>query len=148
MYCSSVQIRNAWNEKKTAAQNLKDMGLAFDPNLTLPVRKQTPQIPGSEEEAEASQGLVIKPYVIKELEAEASLPGKDTKSLSRDTIEYVQYMIREHSDNYKAMARDEKNYYQDTPKQIRRKVELYKRFHPEQYNAFIASLKGQKMDTS
>lgn len=39
-----------------------------------------------------------------------------------------------------AMARDEKNYYQDTPKQIRRKVAEYKRCHPEQFNAFLESL--------
>lgn len=38
------------------------------------------------------------------------------------------------------MARDEKNYYQDTPKQIKRKINEYKRCHPEHYNAFINSL--------
>ncbi len=42
------------------------------------------------------------------------------------------------------MARDEKNYYQDTPKQIKRKVELYKRCHPEEYAAFFATLQSQK----
>lgn len=39
-----------------------------------------------------------------------------------------------------AMARDEKNYYQDTPKQIKRKINEYKRFHPEHYGAFMESL--------
>lgn len=39
-----------------------------------------------------------------------------------------------------AMARDEKNYYQDTPKQIKRKINEYKRFHPEHYSAFMESL--------
>lgn len=39
-----------------------------------------------------------------------------------------------------AMARDEKNYYQDTPKQIRRKVAEYKRCHTDQFNAFLESL--------
>lgn len=38
------------------------------------------------------------------------------------------------------MARDEKNYYQDTPKQIKRKIEAYKRCHPDHYKAFIDSL--------
>ncbi|XP_036378842.1 nucleolar protein 16 [Megalops cyprinoides] len=139
------QIRNAWNDKKSVAQNLKDMGLAFDPNLALPLRKN--KVPGADAE-ETEAPLVRKPYVIKGLEEEANLPTKDTKSLSRDIIEYVQYMIKEHNDNYKAMARDEKNYYQDTPKQIKRKVDQYKRFHPEEYAAFIESLKAQKMDCS
>lgn len=98
-----------------------------------------------------------------ELEEEAGRPEKDSKTLSSDLIEYVQHMIREHGDNYKvsetsrlpvfiqvpnthcflslqAMARDEKNYYQDTPKQIRRKVAEYKRCHPEQFSAFVEAL--------
>lgn len=39
-----------------------------------------------------------------ELEEEASRPEKDSKTLSSDLIEYVQYMIREHNDNYKVRA--------------------------------------------
>ncbi|XP_061104640.1 nucleolar protein 16 [Conger conger] len=133
------QIRHAWNDKRSVARNLSDMGLAFDPNVSLPVGKQ--MISGTETEDKTTGPLVRKPYVIKGLEAEASLPGKDTRSLSTDMIEYLQYMIREHSDDFKAMAKDEKNYYQDTPKQIRRKVELYKRFHPGQFSTFMDSLK-------
>lgn len=44
------------------------------------------------------------------------------------------------------MARDEKNYYQDTPKQIKRKINVYKNFYPEEYKDFVASLKQEKMD--
>lgn len=44
------------------------------------------------------------------------------------------------------MARDEKNYYQDTPKQIKRKIGVYKRFYPEEFQAFTASLQQVKMD--
>lgn len=36
-----------------------------------------------------------------------------------------------------AMAQDEKNYYQDTPKQIKRKINEYMRCHPD---AFMDSL--------
>ncbi|MEQ2208898.1 Nucleolar protein 16 [Xenoophorus captivus] len=108
-----AQIRNAWDDNKSTARNLQEMGLSFDPNQTLPIKKQM---------------------------EEASLQEKDSKTLSSDLIEYVQYMIREHKDNYKAMARDEKNYYQDTPKQIKRKINEYKRCHPQHYEAFISSL--------
>lgn len=44
------------------------------------------------------------------------------------------------------MARDEKNYYQDTPKQIKRKINVYKNFYPEEYKDFVASLKQEKME--
>lgn len=36
-----------------------------------------------------------------ELEYEASLPEKKSETLSRDLIDYVQYMIRNHGENYK-----------------------------------------------
>uniref|UniRef100_A0A673XWT4 Nucleolar protein 16 n=1 Tax=Salmo trutta TaxID=8032 RepID=A0A673XWT4_SALTR len=135
------QIRNAWSDKKSVARNLRDMGLAFDPNRALPIKTPTIAAVGRTEDAPTPK-LVRKPYVLNELVAEASLPEKDTKTLSTDLIEYVQYMVREHSENYKAMARDEKNYYQDTPSQIRRKVDQYKRCHPEEYTTFMESLKG------
>ncbi|XP_047463751.1 nucleolar protein 16 [Mugil cephalus] len=133
----NTQIRNAWDRRKSLARNLAEMGLAADPNKSLPVKKQA--LLGKDKETTAVP-IVTKPYVLNDLEAEASLPGKDCKTLSTDLIEYVQHMIREHNENYKAMARDEKNYYQDTPKQIKRKINEYKRCHPEQYEAFVKSL--------
>lgn len=36
-----------------------------------------------------------------ELEEEASRPGKDSKTLSSDLIDYVEHMIRQHGDDYK-----------------------------------------------
>ncbi|XP_070839495.1 nucleolar protein 16 [Chaetodon trifascialis] len=132
------QIRNAWDNRKSMARNLQDMGLAYDPNHTLPIKKH--RLLGEQRETKASAAIVTKPYVLDQLEEEASLPEKSSKTLSSDMIEYVQHMIREHGDNYKAMARDEKNYYQDTPKQIKRKINEYKRCHPEHYDAFISSL--------
>lgn len=50
---------------------------------------------------EKSVFVLLLWFVWAELEAEASLPGKDTKTLSTDLIEYVQYMIREHNQDYK-----------------------------------------------
>lgn len=132
------QIRNAWDDNKSMARNLQEMGLAFDPNRSLPIKKH--RLLGEETETRAPTSIVTKPYVLNQLEEEASRPEKDCKTLSSDLIEYAQYMIREHKDNYKAMARDEKNYYQDTPKQIKRKIDEYKRCHPEHYGAFISSL--------
>uniref|UniRef100_A0A672QVJ1 Nucleolar protein 16 n=1 Tax=Sinocyclocheilus grahami TaxID=75366 RepID=A0A672QVJ1_SINGR len=122
------QIRNAWDEHKTVKQNLQDMGLSLGTKGMLPIKNK-----------KASTNLESLP-----MEVEASLRGEDRTTCSTDMTEYVQYMVKEHNEDYKAMARDEKNYYQDTPKQIKRKVELYKRCHPKEYAAFIASLQSQK----
>ncbi|KAK1788105.1 hypothetical protein P4O66_016568 [Electrophorus voltai] len=140
------QIRKAWDNRKTAKQNLRDMGLAVGSKGVLPVNKARialkccfyPTLQAKD--GPVDQTGLLKPYVIKEMEAEASLPTIDKTTCSNDMIEFLQHMIKEHNEDYKAMARDEKNYYQDTPKQIKRKVDLYKRCHPEEYATFIASL--------
>ncbi|KAJ0061736.1 hypothetical protein NL108_008289 [Boleophthalmus pectinirostris] len=132
------QIRNAWDRNKSMVRNLREMGLAFDPNKSLPIKN--PRLIGKDPVTKAPVGVVTKPYVLNQLVEEASVPEKDSKTLSSDLIEYVQYMIREHKDNYKEMARDEKNYYQDTPKQIKRKINEYKRCHPDHFNTFMSSL--------
>ncbi|XP_049598936.1 nucleolar protein 16 [Syngnathus scovelli] len=129
-------IGNAWDQGKSMAKNLRDMGLVSDPNRSFPI-KQT-SVFGLRKERKAP--VVIKPYVVTQLEEEASQSTNISPTLSTDLIEYVQHMIREHKDNYKAMARDEKNYYQDTPKQIKRKIEQYKRLHAQQHADFVASL--------
>ncbi|NXR24661.1 NOP16 protein, partial [Cinclus mexicanus] len=139
-------IRHAWDPHKSVAQNLAEMGLAEDPNKAVPIPKK---LPGVEEESDRQQPgkkLVRKPYVVNEMELEASLPEKKSNTLSRDLIDYVRYMIQNHGENYKEMAQDEKNYYQDTPKQIKRKINVYKNFYPEEYKNFIASLKPEKME--
>ncbi|KAG7516898.1 hypothetical protein JOB18_043246 [Solea senegalensis] len=134
----SQQIRAAWNNRRSVARNLQDMGLVLDVNAALPVKKSS--LLRNDRETSASVAVVTKPYVIKQLEEEAGQALRDTKTLSSDLVEFVQHMIREHNDDYKAMARDEKNYYQDTPTQIRRKINEYKRCHLQDYHAFISSL--------
>ncbi|XP_029029580.1 nucleolar protein 16 [Betta splendens] len=134
----SEHIRNAWDNKKSLSRNFREMGLTADPNRALPLKKQT--LLSKDAETKSPANIVTKPYVLNQLEEEASRPLQVPKTLSSDLIQYAQYMIREHNDDYKAMARDEKNYYQDTPKQIKRKINEYKRFHPEHYSRFVSSL--------
>lgn len=138
-------IRHAWDHTKSVRQNLAEMGLAMDPNKAVPLRKR--KVKGMEVDVEERpKDLVRKPYVVNDLEAEASLPEKKGNTLSRDLIEYVHYMVENHGEDYKAMARDEKNYYQDTPKQIRNKINVYKRFYPTEWQSFVDSLQNKKME--
>uniref|UniRef100_A0A8I5Y0C6 Nucleolar protein 16 n=1 Tax=Rattus norvegicus TaxID=10116 RepID=A0A8I5Y0C6_RAT len=128
-------IRHAWDHTKSVRQNLAEMGLAMDPNKAVPLRVWAAKA--------LSHFLVSFPP---DLEAEASLPEKKGNTLSRDLIDYVHYMVENHGEDYKAMARDEKNYYQDTPKQIRNKINVYKRFYPTEWQVFVASLQNKKME--
>lgn len=139
------QIRNAWDDTKSVARNLAEMGLAVDPNQTQSTRKGKMLQMDVDLKPGQSQ-LVRKPYVLKGLQEVASLPEKSSKGISSDMIEYVKHMIENHGLNYKAMSRDEKNYYQDTPKQIKRKIDMYQRYHPIECSALIASAQENKMD--
>nr|KAF6349520.1 NOP16 nucleolar protein [Myotis myotis] len=122
------------------------MGLAMDPNKAVPLRKR--KVQAMEVDMDERRQLVRKPYVLNDLEAEASLPEKKGNTLSRDLIDYVRYMVENHGEDYKAMARDEKNYYQDTPKQIRNKINVYKRFYPAEWEAFTHSLQKNAMEVA
>ena len=138
-------IRRAWDQTKSVRQNLAEMGLAVDPNRAVPLLKRKVKAMEVDVE-ERPKELVLKPYVLYDLEAEASLPEKKGNTLSRDLIDYVRYVVENHGENYKAMAQDEKNYYQDTPKQIRNKINAYKRFYPAEWQAFTDSLQKNKME--
>ncbi|CAD7683582.1 unnamed protein product [Nyctereutes procyonoides] len=110
-------------------QNLAEMGLAMDPNKAVPLQKRKVKAMEVDIE-ERPKELVRKPYVLNDLEAEASLPEKKGNTLSRDLIDYVRYM----------------NYYQDTPKKIRNKINFYRRFYPAEWQTFIESLQKNKME--
>ncbi|XP_053318956.1 nucleolar protein 16 [Spea bombifrons] len=132
---SCDQIRNAWDDSKSVASNLADMGLAGDPNKVLPIHAN----PVKETDVEKTR-IIRKPYVIEGLKVAASVPSKKTMGISSDMVQYVRYMVENYREDYKAMARDEKNYYQDTPKQIKRKVNLYKQHHLKDYEALLSSV--------
>lgn len=86
MSCYSKVIKEAWNPKKTTCRNLRDMGLATDPNkaISIPSFKQEKlqkalQIVNkiesdSEEETEIVQKPAPKRRVAEKLEQEAKAP--------------------------------------------------------------------------
>uniref|UniRef100_A0A2K6STU3 Nucleolar protein 16 n=1 Tax=Saimiri boliviensis boliviensis TaxID=39432 RepID=A0A2K6STU3_SAIBB len=93
-------IRHAWDHAKSVRQNLAEMGLAVDPNKAVPLRKRKVKVMEVDVE-ERPKELVRKPYVLTDLEAEASLPEKKGNTLSRDLIDYVRYMVENHGEDYK-----------------------------------------------
>ncbi|VDK19034.1 unnamed protein product [Anisakis simplex] len=69
--------------------------------------------------------------VIRALEREVKREEKQIKKgrtyrLLEKDIEFCVYMIQKHGEDYEKMARDAKNLYQDTPKQIQRKIRIFK----------------------
>jgi hypothetical protein len=50
-------------------------------------------------------------------------------------------MLEKYNDDYKKMARDHKNYYQDTPAQIKRRINIFKTMKT-QYEKYLNEKKS------
>ncbi|GIY85713.1 nucleolar protein 16 [Caerostris extrusa] len=74
--------------------------------------------------------------VITQLEAEANVPPAKTLKLPTEPMKFCVYMIEKYGDDYEAMTRDPKNYYQCTAAQIRKKIKKFKSI-PSQWNAYL-----------
>ncbi|XP_067936716.1 nucleolar protein 16-like isoform X2 [Watersipora subatra] len=119
---------------------MESMGLSFDSNKS--VSKGRFNKAGST--SHHAEPLPDKKAVRKELEYKASLPENVKLRLSEPDTQYVIYMMENYGEDYKAMARDKKNYYQDTPKQIRKKILKFQKI-PELFDAYKL-MKEQEMN--
>lgn len=53
-------------------------------------------------------------------------------------MEFITYLLDKYGHDYKAMAKDKKNYYQETWKQLRAKIKTFMGI-PKQYSEYLAS---------
>nr|XP_032801234.1 nucleolar protein 16 isoform X4 [Petromyzon marinus] len=132
-------VRAAWDGRRSARRNLEDMGLASDPNQSVPLRMRRRDL----------KEPATKPHVAQALEQEAAVPVTPSPpSVSNDIVLMVRRLVHAYGEDYKAMARDDNNHYQDTPSQIRRKVELVRRHCPQEWELIISSSTGSSTDSS
>ncbi|KAH3706713.1 hypothetical protein DPMN_066101 [Dreissena polymorpha] len=139
------EIKESWDNRKSVYKNMADMGLCSDPNKTFRIKTTkellTPEVENVEE-IEKLNKKPVKEKVVKALEKEASLPAKKTNKLSEPDVQYCIYLLDKYGEDYKAMARDPRNHYQETPKQIKKKLNMFKNT-PSQYEEYLKS-KGEK----
>jgi hypothetical protein len=83
-----------------------------------------------------------KSYVATELQTDEKVPRVKNFRLPNNQVTYLTYLIDKYGEDYKAMAKDPKNYYQETWKQIRNKMKKFKNV-PEQYGKYLESKKKQ-----
>ncbi|XP_078574720.1 nucleolar protein 16-like [Branchiostoma floridae x Branchiostoma japonicum] len=137
-------VEAAWDDRKSVGQNLRDMGLSHDVNKTIPLPKTRDMMP----KVYQDEGMEVdvsppkkskkakKLHVMRQLEQEANTVQEGAPRLSSEMVRYCTYMMDKYGEDYVAMAKDVKNYYQDTPKQIRRKIARFKSI-PEQYQEYL-----------
>jgi len=159
------QVQEAWDPKQNAKTNMEKIGLAYNINKLMkpPSTKEelkklskrnskdvimvdadsSSKTKRSSEPKDIDE-VPAKSQVVEDLEAEAAMLTEEAKKggkklrLSQPEIRYCIYMIEKYGDNYDRMARDQKNVYQETAAQIRRKLETFKSI-PIQYNAYLRS---------
>ncbi|CAI4222622.1 unnamed protein product [Auanema sp. JU1783] len=150
--CKSEEsaVKNAWDVRKTVTENLSDMGLAANPNRVLPIIQPNRAIydavpidgvvpfDGKVEKKEYArrykkkslpQAKEVIPTLeakVREEEANIELLDRAQPLPHRDIQLCIYYLARYGSDDYKAMSRDPKNLFQLTPKQIEKRIKLYK----------------------
>jgi len=145
---SCPQLQEEWDAKKSAKSNMEKVGLAYNINKIMKIPSVKDELTqfakGSKKDAVMKDlDSTSKSQVVQELEREAASETEQAKKrkqlrLSQPEIRYCIYMIEKYGDEYDRMARDPKNAYQDTPAQIRRKIETFKSI-PIQYNAYLRS---------
>lgn len=111
------------------------MGLAYDPNKSIKTGTEDNQ---TEQVTVKRKRQPRKAYVAEALENDAKAPREKKFQLPKGQVQWITYLMDKYDTDYKAMVKDKKNYYQETWKQIKRKIEMFKNV-PEQYSKYLAS---------
>ena len=118
-------MKDAWDNRISVRENMTQMGMVLIANDVVPVvgtkkkminkLKSLKNLPIGEE----SQPEVVKPDVLSKLTEEANAPAKQSFRFSSTQVSLITYMMDKHGTDYKAMSRDPKNLYQETPAKLR-----------------------------
>jgi antitoxin component HigA of HigAB toxin-antitoxin module len=139
---SCKEVKSAWDRRKSVQTNLEEMGLSYDPNKTIKIPSNKQKLKASvtsnvdaweEENVEATP---TKVFVAEALETEARAPRVKMFKLPKGQVQWITYLMDKYGKDYKAMARDKKNYQQETWKQLRAKIKRFKSI-PEQYSVYL-----------
>ncbi|EDO47617.1 predicted protein [Nematostella vectensis] len=123
-----VKIMNStlskrWDHSKTLKQNFQELGLVSDVNVALPIQKKKKR----EDDNEKMEVEKSPTDVVQEFETLAANEVKKERRIAPGEAHFVWKLIQKHGEDYKAMSKDKDNYYQHTPKQLKRKCEAFLR---------------------
>ncbi|GLH03192.1 Uncharacterized protein GBIM_09091 [Gryllus bimaculatus] len=143
------EMKNDWESNKSVITNMEEMGLVYDVNkaLGIPSNKQAALESTTSGKKKKKKLLPRKAHVVQKLEENANAPRVGKFRLPEGQVRWLSYLITKYGEDYKAMSRDPKNHYAETWKQIRAKINTFKKI-PEQYDVFLKSQENHAMDTS
>lgn len=128
-------LNEHWDNSKTLQQNLKDLGLAYDPNSTVGIPRKRivkrKDILRQNLLDKANQdGMEVEKIenttnmaVIEEFTKQASNIQPKERHIAPGEAKFLMELMQKHADDYKSMVRDKRNTHQHTSNQLRRKCE-------------------------
>lgn len=143
-FCST-EIKKALDFRKTLTENINEMGLVFDVNKSMGMpnskaervkftkkmvnafveedQSETSDI--EEESAESISTKFPKHHVVEGLEKDSKEYRESKFRLPKGQVKFISYLIDKYGLNYKQMAKDIKNYDQETWRQLRAKCRKF-----------------------
>merc|ERR1719187_2192123 len=83
-----------------------------------------------------------KTEIIDSIEKVAASGKKREEQMSADETKFISHLLQKYAlTDLEAMARDYKNYWQNTPLQIKKKIERFSRVHGQQYKELTKATK-------
>lgn len=119
-------VKSAWDKNKPASTNVANMGLVYNLSKIGLSEAQTTRetlLSGKSKRKKDRNSTTAQ-----QLEQEASRETQNEKPgvrLTTTQVEYATVMLDKYGNDYKGMARDPTNYFQDTWKQIEKKIKLF-----------------------
>lgn len=121
------------------------MGIVYDVNKAMPVpnyksertkKKKVDHGFVEEDQSDEEAGAFPKQEVAEELEKKAKALRESKVRLPKGIIKFVTYLIDKYGLDYKKMAKDSKNYDQETWRQLRAKCRKFMSI-PEHFSKYL-----------
>merc|ERR1712142_1257236 len=118
-------MKDVWDHRISVKENMASMGVVLNAKEVMPAsgtKKKTVdkfKVLNNKPLQEKTRPSVIKPEVIQQLEAEANVKAKQNFRFTPTQVQPITYMMDKHGMDFKAMARDPKNHYQETPAKLK-----------------------------
>ncbi|XP_075146195.1 nucleolar protein 16 [Haematobia irritans] len=143
-------LKKLWEETKKPGTNFREMGLAVNPNKSVPIPnfksdrlKMTKIVNGFVEEEITDEDIKQTPkrgHVVHDLEEMAKQKADSKLRLPKGVVSHLTYFLDKYQFNYKAMVTDRRNHDQWTWKQFRMKIKQFMSI-PEQFNMYLEKKK-------
>ena len=122
-------VRDAWDHRVSVRENMSSMGIVLNASDVMPVSgtkkklvddmKKLKNVSVEEETEAVAESTITKPEVLAKLSEEANVPVKQNFRFTTSQVQLITHMMDKHGTDYKAMARDPRNHFQETPAKLR-----------------------------